>query len=226
LLFNEGYHGASAESAIREDLCREAMRLTAVLLEHPAAAVPPTYALAALMCFNAARLPGRMDASGNLSSFFEQDRSQWNQGLIAEGIRLLDLSAVGTELTEYHIEAGIARVHAIAKSAEETDWASIVSLYDLLMDAWPSPVVALNRAIAIAERDGAARGLEEISRIADAKRLERYPFYRAAMGEFELRLGQHEAASEHFRAARKLARNEAERKFLAQRMAACEVIAG
>jgi RNA polymerase sigma-70 factor (ECF subfamily) len=197
------------------------MRLAAVLLENPVAAVPATYALAALMCFNAARLPGRMDASGNLSPFFEQDRSQWNQGLIAEGIRLLDMSAVGTELTEYHIEAGIARVHAIARRAEETDWASIVSLYDLLMEVRPSPVVALNRAIAIAERDGAARGLEEIQAIADIARLERYPFYYAAMGEFELRLGRNEKASEHFNAARKLARNAAERKFLAQRMAAC-----
>jgi len=225
LLFNEGYHGASAESAIRADLCREAMRLTALLLEHPAGAVPATYALAALMCFNAARLPGRMDASGNLSPFFEQDRLQWDQGLIAEGIRLLDVSAVGSELTEYHIEAGIARVHAVAKRAEETDWASIVSLYDLLMEARPSPVVALNRAIAIAERDGVARGLEEMSRIADAERLERYPFYWAALGEFELRLGRRDAASEHFHAALKLARNAAERKFLAQRMAACQVAA-
>ncbi len=223
LLFNEGYHGASPESAIRADLCHEAMRLTAVLLEHPAGAAPATYALAALMCLHAARLPGRMDASGNLSPFFQQDRSQWNQGLIAEGIRLLDLSAVGTELTEYHIEAGIARVHGTAKHAEETDWASIVSLYDLLMKVRPSPVVALNRAIAVAARDGAARGLEEISRIVDAERLERYPFYWAAMGEFELRLDRHEAAGRHFRAALKLARNEAERKFLAQRVAACQV---
>jgi RNA polymerase sigma factor (sigma-70 family) len=225
LLFNEGYHGASAESAIRTDLCHEAMRLTAVLLEHRGAAVPATYALAALMCFNAARLPGRMDASGNLSSFFEQDRSQWNQGLIAEGIRLLDLSAVGTEVTEYHLEAGIARVHALAQRAEETDWAAIVSLYDLLMNVRPSPVVALNRAIAIAERDGAERGLEEIRTIADAERLERYPFYYAAVGEFELRLGRSEAASRNFHGALKLARNEAERKFLAQRIAACEVAA-
>ena len=225
LLFNEGYHGASAESAIRADLCHEAMRLTAVLLVHPVGGAPATYALAALMCFNAARLPGRMDASGNLSPFFEQDRSQWNQGLIAEGIRLLDFSAVGTELTEYHIEAGIARVHAIAKRAEETDWASIVSLYDLLMNLRPSPVVALNRAIAVAEKDGAERGLKELGRIADAERLERYPFYWAALGEFELRSGQHEAAGEHFHAALKLARNEAERKFLVQRTAACEVAA-
>lgn len=221
LLFNEGYHGASAESAIRADLCHEAMRLTALLLEHPAGAVPATYALAALMCFNAARLPGRMDASGHLNSFFDQDRSQWNRGLVAEGIRLLDLSAEGTVLTEYHLEAGIARVHGTAKRAEETDWTSIVSLYDLLLEARPSPVVALNRAIAVAEKEGAARGLEEISRIADAERLERYPFYWAAMGEFELRLGMHEAASEHFHGALKLARNEAERRFLRGRVEAC-----
>jgi RNA polymerase sigma-70 factor (ECF subfamily) len=225
LLFNEGYHGASPESAIRADLCREAMRLTSVLLEHPAGAVPATFALAALMCFNAARLPGRTDAAGNLSGFFEQDRSQWDQGMIAEGIRLLDLSAVGTELTEYHIEAGIARVHGTAKRAEETDWVSIVSLYDLLINTRPSPVVALNRAIAIAELEGAARGLEEIRRIGDAERLERYPFYWAALGEFELRLGRHDEASEYFQAALKVARNESERKFLAQRMAACEVAA-
>ncbi len=226
LLFNEGYHGASAESAIRADLCHEAMRLTAILLEHPAAAVPSTYALAALMCFHAARLPGRMDASGNLSSFFEQDRSQWNQGLIAEGIRLLDLSAVGTELTEYHIEAGIARVHGTAKRAEETDWASIVSLYDLLMNARPSPVVALNRAIAIAERDGAESGLEEIGRIDDATRLERYPFYWAAIGEFELRLRRYAAAGENFGAALKLARNEAERRFLLSKAERCRIESG
>ncbi len=223
LLFNEGYHGASPESAIRADLCREAMRLTAVLLEHPAGAVPATYALAALMCLHAARLPGRVDASGNLSSLFEQDRSQWDQGLIAEGIRLLDLSAVGTELTEYHIEAGIARVHALAKHAEETDWASIVSLYDLLMKARPSPVVALNRAIAIGEKDGPERGLDEIRRIADSQRLDRYPFYYAALGEFELRSGQNDIAGQHFGAALKLARNEAERQFFAHRRAACEV---
>lgn len=225
LLFNEGYHGASPESAIREDLCREAIRLTAVLLEHPAGAAPATYALAALMCFNAARLPGRLDASGNLSPFFEQDRAQWDRELIAEGLRLLDLSAVGTELTEYHIEAGIARVHAMAERAEDTDWAGIVSLYDLLMSTRPSPVVALNRAIAIAERDGAERGLEEIGRIDDAERLDRYPFYWAAMGEFELRLDRNEEAMQHFRIARKLARNEAERRFLAQRMVACEIAA-
>ena len=225
LLFNEGYHGASPESAIRADLCREAMRLTALLLEHPAAAVPATYALAALMCFHAARLPGRLDAAGNLSSFFEQDRSKWDQALIQEGVRLLDLSSEGTELSEYHLEAGIARVHVLSKGPEKTDWEAIVSFYGMLMTIRPSPIVALNRAIAIAEKDGATRGLEEIGRIADTERLERYPFYWAAMGEFELRLGRYDAATQHFDAALKLARNGSERRFLAQRVAACELAA-
>ena len=106
LLFNEGYHGASPEAAVRADLCREAMRLVAILLEHPSGRVPASYALAALMHLGAARLPGRVDAAGNLSSLFDQDRSQWDDGLIAEGMKFLELSASGTELTEYHVEAG------------------------------------------------------------------------------------------------------------------------
>jgi len=222
LLFNEGYHGASPESAIRADLCREAMRLTAVLLEHPLGAVPATFALAAMMCCHAARLPGRLDASGNLSSLFEQDRSQWDRELVAEGVRLLDLSAEGRELTEYHLEAGIARVHALAQRAEETDWDGIVSLYDLLMKVRPSPVIALNRAIAIGQKDGPDRGLDAIHRIGDPERLKRYPFYHAALGEFELRRGRHTKANEHFRAALKLARNPAERRYLEGRVSACD----
>jgi RNA polymerase sigma-70 factor (ECF subfamily) len=177
LLFNEGYHGANPEFAVRSDLCREAMRLTAVLLEHPLGATPKTYALAALMCLHAARLPARIDASGNLSSLFDQDRSAWDQQLIIEGISFLDHSAKGSELSEYHLEAAIASVHATARAIEDTDWAQIVSLYDSLMTIRQSPIVALNRAIAIAQRDSPERGIEEIQAIADRDRLSSYPFY-------------------------------------------------
>src|SRR6202050_4742440 len=154
LLVNEGYHGASAESAVRAELCQEAMRLSALLFDHPLAAVPASYALSAMMCLHAARLPARLDASGNLSALADQDRSRWDPALIAEGQRLLDLSASGDELTEYHIEAAIAAVHGSAPRVEETDWAQIVALYDTLMKLRASPVVALNRAIAIAQREG------------------------------------------------------------------------
>src|SRR5262249_12731913 len=128
LLFNEGYHGASPESAVRTELCREAMRLAAILLEHPLGATPATYALSALMCLNAARLPARVDASGHLNSLVDQDRSLWDQELVDEGLKLVELSATGSELTEYHVEAAIALVHAGARRAEDTDWETIVAL--------------------------------------------------------------------------------------------------
>jgi RNA polymerase sigma factor (sigma-70 family) len=222
LLFNEGYHGASAESAVRVELCQEAMRLTALLFDHPLAAIPATYALSAMMCLHAARLPARLDASGNLSALADQDRSRWDSKLIAEGQRLLDLSASGAELTEYHVEAAIAAIHASAARVEETDWARIVLLYDTLMRLRPSPVVALNRAIAIAQRDGPESGLSEIRAIADVERLNSYPFYFAALGELELRSGHCETAHKHFRAAIKQARNSMERRFLEQRAIACK----
>ena len=223
LLFNEGYHGASPETAVRVDLCQEAMRLTAVLLQHPLGATPTTYALASLMCLNASRLPARVDTSGNLSSLFDQDRSRWDQDLVAEGQRLLDASATGPDLSEYHVEAAIAWIHATAHRTEDTDWGQIVSLYDKLIVIRPSPVVALNRAIAIAQRDGPQRGREELFAIANSDRLNSYLFYHAALGEFELRLARHETAREHFRTALALARNPMERQFFEKRMNACQL---
>jgi RNA polymerase sigma factor (sigma-70 family) len=222
LLFNEGYHGASPEAAVRADLCREAMRLVAILLEHPSGRVPASYALAALMHLGAARLPGRVDVAGNLSSLFDQDRSQWNDDLIAEGMTYLELSASGPELTEFHLEAAIAWVHATARRAEDTNWDEIISLYDTLMTISPSPIVALNRAIAVAERHGPRRGLDAIDAIDDARRLESYPFYRAARGALELRLGHKQQAAQHFAAAVALARSPMERRYLMQRLAECE----
>jgi RNA polymerase sigma factor (sigma-70 family) len=222
LLFNEGYHGASTETAVRVELCHEAMRLTALLLEHPLGRTPVTHALVGLMCLGAARLPARVDASGNLVSLFDQDRSQWDQELIAEGLKFLELSATGFELTQYHVEAAIASIHACARRTQDTDWERIVSLYDTLMTLRPSPVVALNRAIAVAQHEGPERGLEELHSIPERDRLTSYPFYSAAFGELELRRGRHETAREHFRAALALARNPMERRFLDRRVGACE----
>src|SRR5262249_38467819 len=132
LLFNEGYHGASSDSAIRAELCAEALRLASLLLKNLRTATPTTHALVALMSFLAARLPGRVDAAGNLLLLVDQDRSLWDANLIAEGRRQLELSASGDELTAYHVEAAIAELHADAASAAETDWGGIVSLYETL----------------------------------------------------------------------------------------------
>jgi len=218
LVFNEGYHGASPHVAVRAELCEEALRLVYLLLDHRFTSTPAAHALAALMNLHAARLPGRLDAEGNLLLLVEQDRSRWDASRIAEGLRQLERSAAGAELTAYHVESAIAAVHAQAPSAGQTDWDEIVSLYDVLMRIEPSPVVAFNRAVALAQRFGPARGLEEIARIKDRRRLERYPFYYAAVAEFELRLGRSEEARDALAEALRLARNPAERHFLQARM--------
>jgi RNA polymerase sigma-70 factor (ECF subfamily) len=218
LLFNEGYHGASGEHAIRADLCREAMRLLAILLDHPRGATPTTYALSSLMCLNTARLPGRLDGAGNLLSLVDQDRTLWDQQLIREGLQLLDLSASGDYVSEYHVEAAIAATHASAANAKTTDWTRIAALYDELIALRPTPVVALNRAIAVAQAEGPERGLEELQAIGGKERLSDYPFYWAALGELELSRGRIAAAGEHLEAARIRARNPVERRFYAQRL--------
>jgi RNA polymerase sigma-70 factor (ECF subfamily) len=177
------------------------------------------------MSLHAARLPARLDASGELLSLFDQDRSQWDSRLIEEGQRLLERSASGTELTEFHLEAAIAWTHAAAPRAEDTNWRQIISLYDQLIAMRPSPVVALNRAIAIAQLEGTERGLDEIRAIPNSDRLAAYPFFHTTLGEFESRAGHTDVACGHFRAALALARNPMEQRFLQNRLAACEMAA-
>lgn len=226
LLFNEGYHGASPESAVRAELVQEAMRLVSLLLDHPTGQTAATRALAALMCLHAARMPARLNEAGDLTPFFDQDRSLWDACLITQGRRLLDESAAGAEVTPYHIEAAIAGVHAAAPSPGQTDWGAIVRLYDALLALRPSPVVALHRAIALGQHLGPERGLQAIAAIGGHERLEQYPFYAAALGEMELARGQAAQARERFRHALSLARNPTERRSLEKRLAACDDAGG
>jgi RNA polymerase sigma-70 factor (ECF subfamily) len=221
LLFNEGYHGASPESAVRDELCREALRLVCVLADHPRTALPETHALAALLFLHAARLPARVSEEGRLRSLFEQDRGLWDRACVTRGLAFLERSAEGAALSEYHVEAAIAAHHATASSRAETPWRSIVDLYGVLYSMRPSPVVALSRAIAIAELEGPVRGLEEIAAIEDRGRLESYPFYEAALGELHLRAEEHDVARAHFEVAASLARNDMERAFFEARVKAC-----
>ncbi len=218
LIFSEGYHGASATEVVRADLCREAIRLTGLLAKHPLAATPATHALLALMYLDGARLPGRLDPSGNLTSLFDRDRTRWDRAMINEGTAWLDLSATGAALSRYHVEAAIASVHAAAPSIDATDWTAIVSLYDTLMGIAPSPIVALNRAIAVAQAEGAQRGLEAIDAIAERDRLESYPFYYAARAELEMRRNNNAIARRHFQTAVAFARNPIEQRFLKNRL--------
>lgn len=220
LLFNEGYHGAS-ERCMRVELCQEALRLVSLVLDHPAGSTPATHALAATLCLHAARLPARVAPSGSLIPLIEQNRDLWDRKLILDGLRLLEISATGSELTPWHMEAAIASMHASAESVEATDWRSIISLYEQLMALRPTPIIALNRAIAIGQCYGPGRGIEAIKAIPDASRLSRYPFYSATLGEFCLQEGRREAARLRFEEALHLARNDMEAAHFRQRLLQC-----
>jgi RNA polymerase sigma factor (sigma-70 family) len=221
LLFNEGYKASSGASLIREDLCREAIRLTGLLVEHPTGNRPKTHALLALMLLNAARIPSRVDAEGNLLRLQEQDRSRWDQTLLARGMYHIAHSAAGHEISEYHLQAGIAACHCAAGDYASTNWPQIVELYDRLVEFDDSPVVALNRAVALAEVHGPQAGIEAVSAIQNLQSLESYYLLHAVLGEFEVRLNHPRAAAAHFRRALQLAEIESEQAFLAKRLAAC-----
>lgn len=221
LMFNEGYSASFAEHPIRRDVCLEAMRLCKLLTEHPTGNHPSVYALMALMCFHAARFDARLDDSGHLLMLKSQDRSRWDRNLISEGFRYLERSASGGEIDEIHLEAGIAAAHCIAESYEKTDWTGIVHLYDLLLTIKPSPVVALNRAIALAEGQGPTAALAALQHIPDRDVLETYPFYPATLGELHLRVGNLDDAARHLERAIALTSSPAEKHFLQQKLNAC-----
>ncbi len=221
LMFNEGYHATRDEHPIRRDLCGEAMRLCKLLTEHPIGQQPAAFALMALMCFHAARFDARLDSRGHLLMLSSQDRTRWDRQLINEGFRYLDRSAVGQGFNEIQLEAGIAAFHCMAERYEDTDWARIVMLYDRLWELKPSPVVALNRAIALAELHGPQAALDALATIPDRDVLASYPFYPATLGEMYRRLGQFEVAAPYFARALALTSSPAEQHFLQQKLIAC-----
>ncbi|MFN8442602.1 MAG: sigma-70 family RNA polymerase sigma factor [Caldilineaceae bacterium] len=221
LLFNEGYHGSQAKETVREELCFEAIRLTVLLSEHPAGARPQTYALLALFCFHAARLSTRINDESELIQLKAQDRSRWDPALLAEGFHFLEQAAEGNELSEYHLEAGIAALHCAAPTYAQTDWHKILELYTLLYRLKLSPIIALNRAIALGNALGAEAGLTELKQIPNRDKLKEYPFYPAACGEFHLRAGEPTEALKYFAIARQLARSSTESEFFERKCREC-----
>jgi RNA polymerase sigma-70 factor (ECF subfamily) len=222
LLFNEGYKASTGDKLVREDVCFEAIRLTSLLVQHPAGDLPKTHALLALMLLNAARLPGRVDDQGNLLRIQDQDRARWDKSMIALGMFHLSRAAAGHEVTEYHLQAAIASCHTVADRFESTDWPRILSLYDRLGEIDPSPVVLLNRAVAVAEVRGPQAGIDAIQAIPGRDSLAAYYLLHAVLGDLEFRLNHHEAAARHFKVALSLAPLESERTFLAKRLESCE----
>jgi RNA polymerase sigma-70 factor, ECF subfamily len=211
-MFNEGYSTHRGEELVRRDICYEAIRLARLVAGHPALDTPKAHALAALLHLQGARLASRVDSEGNLLLLSEQNRSTWDRGMIAAGFRHLDRSARGDDLSVYHLEAGIAAAH----NADETDWPEILRLYDLLLDAKPSPVVALNRAVALAMVEGPEAGLAALAPI----RLDDYYLLPATEGELHARAGHPHKAAEAFYRALEMTCPEPVRRRLAERMRA------
>lgn len=216
LVFNEGYAATSGDRLTRSDVSGEAIRLGRLLCE--LLPEPEVEGLLALMLLQESRRAARTNDRGDLVLLEDQDRSRWDRAMISEGIRLVERSLGTRRFGPYSIQAAIAAVHAEATTTEATDWPQIVALYDRLLLVHPSPVVELNRAVAIAMRDGVEAGLELIDRLLERGGLEGYHWAHSAKGELCRRAGRVEEAREAFRKAIALEPADPERRFLEQKL--------
>jgi RNA polymerase sigma-70 factor (ECF subfamily) len=217
LVFNEGYSASSGESLTRPDLSSEAIRLGQLLVE--LLPEPEALGLLALMLLHDSRRAARTSPTGELILLDEQDRTLWSREQIAAGVSLVERALASRRIGPYTLQAAIAAVHAQAPSASATDWAQIVALYDLLMQADPSPVVELNRAVAVAMRDGPLAGLSLIDAILARGALGSYYLAHAARADLCRRLGRTAEARASYEQALRLTQQEPERQFLQRRLA-------
>ena len=219
LLFNEGYNATHHEQLIRDDLVEEALRLGNMLVGNPVTRQPESLALLALMCFQAARLYGRVDEHGNLKLLKDQDRTQWNQELILQGEIFLNQSSGGDRISQYHLEAAIAHEHCAAKDYQQTNWKSILQLYDWLLQVRANAVVSLNRLIAYAEVHGVKAALPEMEKLQADPALKDYYLLYATLGDWNAQTGNKEAAARLLNKAAALTQTPAEKNFLRGKIA-------
>lgn len=220
LMFNEGYSASSGDYLVRTDLCEEAIRLASLLLEHRQSQTHAVHALLALMLLQAARLPARTQADGGFVLFRDQDRSLWDGRLIALGLRHFGESAGGDQLTTYHLQAEIAAVYSTAESDAEISWEKITDLYLQLYSLEPTPIVALNGAIARSLWQGPGAGLRALDEISSHPALRNYHRLPAARAELQRQLGDYPAAVESYQIALKSPCSGSERRFLEEQLAA------
>jgi RNA polymerase sigma-70 factor (ECF subfamily) len=216
LVFNEGYAASSGASVVRHDLASEAIRLGRLLVE--LLPEPEAMGLLALMLLHESRREARMSADGDLILLEDQDRSLWDRAQIAEGVRLVERALRSGLPGPYALQAAIAALHAEAKTSAATDWTEVVGLYDVLIRIEPSPVVALNRAVAVAMRDGAEAGLALVDDIVASGQLKDYRLLHAARADLCRRLGRTDEARVSYERALTLTRQEPERRFLERRL--------
>jgi RNA polymerase sigma-70 factor (ECF subfamily) len=216
LVFNEGYSPSSGALVTRGDLSQEAIRLTRWLLQ--LLPVPEVSGLLALMLLHESRREARSDDAGNLVPLDEQDRGRWNVELMTEGTFLVRQSLASGGVGPYALQAAISAIHADAKSASDTDWNQIVGFYDLLVQLVPTPIVELNRAVAVAMRDGPLSGLALIDNLLELEELQRYHLAHAARADLCRRLGHNDEALVSYQHALDLTQQEPERRFLQNRM--------
>jgi RNA polymerase sigma-70 factor (ECF subfamily) len=221
LMFNEGYRAHRGEDLVRPDLVEEAVRLAALLSEDEHTARPEVHALLALMLLSGARLPARVDALGDLLTLAEQDRSRWDRRWIAHGFEHFRRSIGGERLTPWHVEARIASLHAVAPDYASTDWRAILAAYDQLVALADTPIVRLNRTVALAKVAGPRAGLAELATLDGAPELGRYGLVPAVAAHLHWQLGEHDAALERFQRALTLTCTGPETRLLARRRDAC-----
>ncbi|MEJ8841564.1 sigma-70 family RNA polymerase sigma factor [Lacibacter sp. H375] len=222
LLFNEGYNSTNHEDLIRNDLMNEAMRLCELVCRSPSVQHANAHALMALMCFTSSRNAARMDEEGNVLLLKQQDRRKWNRALIETGVYHLEESAAGETISKYHIEAGIAYEHAQARDYDHTNWHNILNCYNLLYQLYPSPVIALNRAIVVSELKGATEGIKAIEAIHGLETLKNYYLLPATLGELYWRLKEYDKAREYFEEAIELTQSAIEKKLLQGKLSKTE----
>lgn len=218
LLFNEGYGAMEGEQLVREDVCAESVRLMSLLLKHPLGNTPKAHALMALMLLQVSRIPARVDKDSAMVLLPEQDRSLWDQNIIRLGIHHLKLSKAGNDLSTYHLQAGIAASHSLAVRYEETDWQIILWYYDKLVEQSPSPIFALNRAIALSFVKSAEEALIALEALNKEKKLQSYYLYFAILADMQLRCGQKEKAVGSYIEALSLAGTKPEKDFLLKKI--------